>query len=460
MGRYHCVINLKATMQVKKYIAQDMQEAVRLIKEEMGPKAVILSTRKIRKGSGAFGLFGKYVLEVTAARDDKPTHLTKPKATKVALKPQDRAAMSPPSGNKPNAMSDYEWEISQNAPKEPRQIEKEKSSSYQGLQDEIIELKDLIQDLRQGARREANNQGNVTHLRYELNELKHMVSDLVNQTAGVQDLNLHGNLLSLYQQLSFNGVEEKFAKKLCEEVQKKVPQSEINNFSYVKIYLARMFMQVLHLLPNPAQVSTKGPRILALLGATGVGKTTTLAKIAAAEKLKNPELKVGLITIDTYRIAAVQQLQEYAKILKIPCKVVHDKTELDEVIKSFAKLDLILIDTAGRSQRDALQMEELKNYLEGRENFTNLLVLSTTTKDADMAEMTKRFSIVPLHGVIFTKLDESTNYGSIFNHSIRFKLPLAWLTTGQNVPEDMEEASRERLADLLLNISGELEGSK
>ena len=402
-------------MQVKKYVAQDMQEAVRMIKEEMGPKAVILSTRKIRKGSGAFGLFGKYVLEVTAARDDKPAGAPKPSSARIALTPQNILPKSQPNQAKPDRVSDYEWELSSNAPKEPRKVERENSTSYNGIQDEIVELKDLIKDLRQGVRREANDQGNVTHLRYELNELKHMVNDLVSQGAGIHELNLHANLLSLYQQLIFNGIEEKFAKKLCEEVQKKVPKSEIENFSYVKIYLARMFMQVLHLMPKAAQTEKSKQRIIALVGATGVGKTTTLAKIAAAEKLKNPDLKVGLITIDTYRIAAVQQLQEYAKILKIPCKVVHDKTELNEVVNSFGKLDLILIDTAGRSQRDALQMEELKDYLQGRDNFTNLLVLSTTTKDTDMAEMTKRFSIVPLHGVVFTKLDESTNYGSIFN---------------------------------------------
>ena len=327
------------------------------------------------------------------------------------------------------------------------------------MQEEISELKELIQELRKGARKEANEQANVSHLRYELNELKHMVGDLINQSSGIKDLHLHENLMALYQQLTFNGVEEKFAKKLCDEVQKKIPQTELENFAYVKVYLARMFMQVINILEAPAQVQPGKTKVIALLGATGVGKTTTLAKIAAAEKLRNKNVKLGLITVDTYRIAAVAQLKEYAKILKVPCKVVHDAAELNQALTDFKDMDLVLLDTAGRSQRDATQMNELKEFLTGHEDFTNLLVLGATTKDQDLVEMTKRFSLVPLQGVIFTKLDESTSYGSIFNHAIRFKLPLAWLTTGQNVPEDIEPASRERLVDLLLNISGEMEAA-
>ncbi|MDX2469559.1 MAG: GTP-binding protein, partial [SAR324 cluster bacterium] len=315
-------------------------------------------------------------------------------------------------------------------------------------------------DLRKGVRRDVNDEANVTHLRYELNELKHMVSDLVSQTGDIKELNLHENLTALYQQLCFNGVEEKFAKKLCEEVNKKVPKAELNNFAYVKVYLARMFMQVINLMEEPTKKAEHGPKIISLVGATGVGKTTTLAKIAAGEKLKNPDAKIGLVTVDTYRIAAVAQLKEYAKIIKVPCKVVHDHQELEAVLESYKDMDLILIDTAGRSQRDAIQLKELKDLMEGHSDFTNLLVLSSTTKDEDLMEMSKRFAIVPLSGVIFTKLDESTSYGSIFNHSIRFKLPLAYLTTGQNVPEDIETAGRERLVDLLLNISGELDEDK
>jgi len=438
-------------MQVKKYIANDMQEAVRLIKEDLGSRAVILSTRKVRKGAGAFGLFGKFVLEVTAAKDE-------PK-TKPA--PAPAPAREPEPTPPPSYAAAMAEPINDEAPSQPaasRPARGRAQPVYQGLQDDISELKELVGDLRQGVRRNVNDEANVGHLRYEIHELKQIVNQLVSQSGELRKEDLHENLIALYQQLCFNGVEEKFARKLAEEVQKKVPSGELENFSYVKIYLARMFMQVLKIKSNVTKKTSKfSPKVLTFLGPTGVGKTTTLAKIASAEKMRNPDIKIGLLTIDTYRIAAVAQLQEYARIIKVPCKVVNEASELQTVLAEFRDMDLILIDTAGRSQRDEMQMSELRDFFHGDEEFQNILVVSSTTKDADLVEITKRFSTLTLSGVIFTKLDESTNYGTIFNHAIRFKLPITFLTTGQNVPDDIETASRERLIDLLLNISGEVE---
>lgn len=432
-------------MQVKKYTASNMQEAIKMIKDDLGSRAVIISTRKVRKGTGAFGMFGQHVLEVTAARDER-TKAVNPKEYNGLLKQQQQK-------------TEYEKEILLNSPTSPRKIEPRPAAAPvidNNLKEDITELKEMVTDLRKGYRREINDNATVTHLRYELSELKNLVGMLVNQSTVLREDDLHENLIALYQQLSFNGVEEKFARRLIEEVKKKIPRQEIDNFSYVKVYVARMFMQVIKILANPTrkkEKESKKPRVLTFLGPTGVGKTTTLAKIAGREKIKHPKLKIGLITLDTFRIAAVQQLQEYARIINVPIRVVNDQTQLDHALSEFKKMDLILIDTAGRSQRDEIQMAELRDILKSYSSFDNLLVLSATTKDNDQVEITKRFSTIPLSGVVFTKLDESTSYGSIFNHSIRFKLPLAYLTTGQNVPDDIENASRDRLIDLLLNIS-------
>lgn len=433
-------------MQVKKYLATNMQEAVKMIKEDLGSKAIIISTKKVKKGSGAFGLFGKPILEVTAARDETATRPAAPKQTfKPIVKP---------------TTTDYRNELT--AP--PGYPSSRPPSSDMGgksirvIKEDIAELKDLMADLRKGVRREVNDQATVTHLRYEISELKGLIKNLVTQSDELRENELPENLIAIYQQLCCNGIEDKFAKRLVTEVKKKIPQSKLDNFSFVKMYVARMFMQVLNVDAEPLKSSSQwGPKILTFLGPTGVGKTTTLAKIAGSQKIANPSLKIGMITIDTFRIAAVQQLQEYARIIKVPVRVVNDHRQLNQALSDFKDKDLVLIDTAGRSQRDELQMSELRELLKDYSEFNNLLVLSATTKDSDLIEITKRFSTVPLSGVIFTKLDESTNYGSIFNHAIRFKLPLEYLTTGQNVPDDIEMASRERLIDLLLNISGELD---
>ncbi len=414
-----------------------------MIKDDLGSNAIIISTKKVKKGSGAFGLFGNPSLEVTAARDDRPSR-----------------SSGDTRGNSMSALgkSEYQNEITNNPPQHPKSTsDLGDRKSCDTIKEDISELKDLVQDLRRGVKREVNDNAAVKHLRYELSELKNLISNLVAQSDGLRDDDLHENLIAIYQQLCFNGVEEKFARRLIKEVKKRISKKAIDNYSYVKVYVARMFMQVLRIDKAPTKKKgSSGPKILTFLGPTGVGKTTTLAKIAGSQKIENPDLKIGLITMDTYRIAAVQQLKEYARIIKVAIRVVNDINQLDKTLKAFRDKDLILIDSAGRSQRDETQMSELRDFFKAYDQFSNLLVLSSTTKDSDLVEITKRFSTIGLSGVVFTKLDESTSYGSIFNHAIRFKLPITYLTTGQNVPEDIENASRERLIDILMNISGEL----
>lgn len=415
-----------------------------MIKEDLGPGAVIISTRKKKQGSGAFGLFGKHVLEVTAARDERGKKTPRPLDS--LLKKQEQGAPS-----------DYQSEIEGAAPLRSRaDVAPSKTNIIEPLQSDINDLKDLVMDLRQGYRRDMNDEATISHMRYELSEIKGLMNSLLLQSGELRDADLHENLIALYQQLTFNGIEEKFTRRLIEEVRKKIPAEEIENFSYVKIYVARMFMQVLKVDESFTQKQNPtSPRIITFLGPTGVGKTTTIAKIASREKLNNPDSQIGLITIDTFRIAAVQQLKEYARIIKVPIRVVNDREQLVNCLEEFKSKDLVLIDTAGRSQRDELQMTSLREFIRKEDPFKNLLVLSSTTKDSDLTEITKRFGSLSLDGIIFTKLDESTTYGSLFNHGIRFKLPISYLTTGQNVPEDIEPASRERLIDLLLNLSGD-----
>ena len=162
---------------------------------------------------------------------------------------------------------------------------------------------------------------------------------------------------------------------------------------------------------------------------------------------------MALITVDNLRIAAVEQLRAYAKVINLPLSIVSDKAELDRTLAGYTDFDVIVIDTGGCSQRDETQMFELREIFDERGRLHNILVLSAGTKDSDNNEITRKFGSMPLDSVIFTKLDESSSYGSLFNHVIRFKKPISYLTTGQNVPEDLEVATKERLVDLLLHIS-------
>jgi flagellar biosynthesis protein FlhF len=194
----------------------------------------------------------------------------------------------------------------------------------------------------------------------------------------------------------------------------------------------------------------QGAKIWAFIGPTGVGKTTTMAKLAAHFNLRMTK-RITLITIDTYRIGAIEQLKTYARILGLPLEVAISREELKEIIEKNGHQDLLLIDTAGRNPHDPAVLEELKEFLTVHPAIENHLVLSATMKDRDLAQMVYRFSTLPIKSYIITKIDETEEYVPIFNQLLRYKKPLSYITNGQRVPEDIELATKGRVANLILN---------
>jgi flagellar biosynthesis protein FlhF len=197
------------------------------------------------------------------------------------------------------------------------------------------------------------------------------------------------------------------------------------------------------------RMKKNAPRIIALVGPTGVGKTTTTAKLAAMYAL-NRGNKVALITMDIFRVGAVEQLKTYTKIMGIPLEVASTPKELERAVERHAECDLILIDTAGRSHKDADKLDEMKGFLETTIQSDIYLCLSATTKDRELEEILNRFSIFPISKVVFTKLDECESVGCIVNLLLKANLQIAYFTTGQRVPEDIEVATSEKLAELIL----------
>jgi len=194
----------------------------------------------------------------------------------------------------------------------------------------------------------------------------------------------------------------------------------------------------------------EGMKIWVFIGPTGVGKTTTLAKLAAHFHLKAHK-KITLISLDTYRIGAVDQLKTYAGILKLPLEIAFRPEDLKKIIESNMHQDLLLIDTVGRSPNDSRHLEELRDFLAVHPQLENHLLLSATTKDRDLSQIVQRFSCVPIKSYIFTKLDETDEYAPLLNQLLRDRKPLSYLTNGQNVPEDIELATKVRVANLFLN---------
>jgi len=191
------------------------------------------------------------------------------------------------------------------------------------------------------------------------------------------------------------------------------------------------------------------PRTIALVGPTGVGKTTTIAKLAATFKLKQ-EKHVGLITMDTYRIAAVDQLQTYAKIIGVPLHVVSGPEEMRAAVRKCAGCDVVLIDTAGRSQRDDPRLEELRTFLEAAQPHETHLVLSSTCTQRVLEDTIERFAKINTDRIIFTKLDEAVTFGVVLNVLRKVSKQLSYVTTGQEVPHQIEPGRPDRLAAMML----------
>ena len=426
-------------MDLKRYRVNNIQEALQLIKKDLGPEAVIVSTRQVKEGKGTFGLFGKTVLEVTAALDQEQ------KSAPAKTPPPTQAAAAVAYGIK-----DQETQPSSNVVPYRSTSNKDSHSLILPIQKDVQELKESIDEIK--IKTATYGDHVINQLKHELGEMRHMLHMIVSQSVHHDDLHLSENLRILFQQMKFGGLEEKFARRVVLEAQKNISEEDLQNFSYVKIFLARMLMKIIKT-TNGIENIEQSQKIVSLIGPTGVGKTTTAAKICS-EQILQYKRKVALITVDTMRIAAVEQLRAYAKVINVPLSIVSDKVELDLAISSYADYDVIVIDTGGCSQRDETQMFELRDIFDERGRLHNILVLSATTKDSDTNEITRKFGSMPLDSIVFTKLDESSSYGSIFNHAIRFKKPVSYLTTGQNVPEDIELATKERLVDLLLHISG------
>jgi len=430
-------------MDLKRYRVNNIKEALKFIKRDLGPDALIISTRQVKEGRGAFGMFSKTMLEVTASTGKKrEKEKNQTISTRKALKSYDNTSnfeddMVDETFLRPNSKSILPFSNSS-------------TNFIKPLQKELQGIRLTLSDL--SSQSNSFDDQIVGELKKELGEMRNILHILASRTEVISEPILPENLLLIYQQMKFSGMEEKFARRLIVEAQRNIDENEMGNYAYVKIFLARMLMKIIKITKGIEGLNNL-QKIMVLLGPTGVGKTTTIAKIASEQSIQYKR-KVALISFNTNYRSTPEKIRSFAKMINVPFSVVKNKKELNSVIKSYEDFDTILIDTDGCSQRNDSKLFEMRDIFNERGRIHNSLVLSATSKDSDMNEVTRKFGCMPIDSIIFTKLDESATYGTLFNHAIRFKKPLSYLTLGQKVPEDLEAASRERLVDLLLNISG------
>ena len=259
---------------------------------------------------------------------------------------------------------------------------------------------------------------------------------------------LPGELVPTYATLVEADVPEALARRLVRHVAERLEPDEVHQPEAVHEALRAAIENCLPIAP-PVPAVPGARRVVALVGPTGVGKTTTVAKLAANFKLAH-NLSVGLVTVDTYRIAAVEQLRTYAEIIDLPLAVVNTPEEISEAIEGLGPVDVVLIDTAGRSPRDELKIRELADFLDRARADEVHLVLSAVAGERSLRAAVDEFALVRADRLILTKLDEADGLGGVLAVIGQANRPFSYLTTGQAVPDDIEPANRRRLARLIL----------
>lgn len=290
----------------------------------------------------------------------------------------------------------------------------------------------------------------VTGLRSELRELvTHVRRGGGASGKSTGGAGLPEQLFEHYQRLIENQVAEELAEDVLKAVRLQVPQGYLANEAFVREKVAEQLEKLLPVSGPIVRTKASGPHVVALIGPTGVGKTTTIAKLAANLQLREGK-RVGLITIDTYRIAAVDQLRRYADIIGSPLKVVGTPEDMPAAIASMGEMDYILIDTAGRSPTDTLKLSELRSFLDAAKPDEVHLVLSTTSAPRSVELAVASFSKVRVDKLLFTKVDEAASVGMVLNVARKVGLALSYVTTGQDVPDDIEVVRGRKLAQLIL----------
>jgi flagellar biosynthesis protein FlhF len=299
---------------------------------------------------------------------------------------------------------------------------------------------------------------NITHNSKEIQELKESIVLVNERMLKLQEIMLDQDsrgdffvppeFMSIYSKLKKSGMKYSHLKSIIGESIKYMPpymkDSDQTIQRYFRVLLKKM-------LPIRKEMKLSSQKIMIFVGPTGVGKTTTLAKLAARYSFLQGNYKVGIITLDTYRIGALEQLYQYSKMMKLPIEDLVDPVDFDKALNRFINMDIILIDSAGSSQYDRDKLEKIKDFLDSTELKVEVnLVLSANSKLEDLEDTLESFKFLNIDTLMVTKFDETKNFGNIFSLIKDSKLPLSYFLNGQEVPDDLKEADGNYLVECLL----------
>ncbi|MBN2290601.1 MAG: flagellar biosynthesis protein FlhF [Candidatus Glassbacteria bacterium] len=409
-------------MKVKKYLASTMKEALDKMKKDLGPEAVILGSRKISRG-GLLDFLGKEMVEITATTEENVL-------SRKARSPGEQK----PTGSRLSVTVGDQGPVPERRPEQfPKLVHDKLAASTAGLRISAANKPDA---------------GSVRLLQSELRDIKNVVEEMAEQIRYQRMPSLPPSLKEIYKQLLENELDEGITVELIQQLYGRFSESEYTSPERVEKYLIGGITSLIKV-AQPSAVREKGPLVLAFAGTSGVGKTTTLAKLATNKKFFGKN-KLALITADTYRVAATQQLGTFSEIAEIPMEIVHSPRDMSRAVAKHKDKEVIMIDTAGGSQFNDRLIAELTRLLEAASPDEVHLVLSITTKPRDLMRTIKLFKLEQKVRLLFTKFDETLTFGSIVSVVRGSGIPLSYLTFGQEVPEDIELADPAKIAKLVV----------
>ena len=412
-------------MTIKKFQGKTEADAIEQAKKELGPNVVIMNVKNVKR-KGIFAFLKPQKVEVTAAVEEESERVAYVKKEEPVK--EEESIPVPVNKAQPIFSEETIRQFELSAGVKTKDSEKAESAETRAIEEKLDNLQNLLEQKLQTKEP-------------EITQTEAIADDKSAEIIKFEKL--------LYNKMIENEVNETYANQIIEEMEKNIKP----NMPFEQA-LANIYQKIILKFGKPEIITPAkaGPKVVFFIGPTGVGKTTTIAKIASKFSVEGKK-KVALLTTDTYRIAAAEQLRTYANILEVPFRVIYSVEELQSSLKDFKDYDYIFVDTAGHSHKNETQKANMNSFIHSVDDSVEkeaYLVLSATTKYRDLLSIADSYSEMTEYKLIFTKLDETITLGNLLNLKLYTGAPLSYVTCGQNVPDDIEQFNPQKTVKLLL----------